>query len=204
MIADDIKRIAKADYWNEGIADVMREVEGMSAMRPLATLQAAVASKDDCRYLEIGTYKGLSARAAMKGNEGKHFTIVDSFEQEERYGPYREECARNLDAGNAADTNLVIADGIEYMRQYAGPRYDVVYYDGDHSYAHTLAAMSLMRYVSKPDAIFFMDDTNYSQVRSAMLTGCNDFDYRLIADFWTPQGAHSTWWNGWAIMERIL
>ena len=195
-----ITEILGEKYENAAIKQIMSEVAGMSSLRNLAILQACVRSFPKCAYLEIGLYKGLSARAAMLGNDSGTFHLVDSFVEEAKYGSYREECTRNINAGAAKDKHIYPMDGLTFLVTTGGVAYDVFYYDGDHAFDATYTALSMARYRVKKGGIILVDDTNYGHVRQAVMHTVNDFGYTVDFDLWTPHSATGYCWNGLMVL----
>ena len=182
--------------------DLCATVEGLSSPRCLAVINAAVSDIPDCVYCEIGAYKGLSARAAMLGNEGKEFHIVESFREVGIYGDYRETLLRNLDNGRGDNLTLHEIDGFQFLKHHAGKPFDVFYYDGEHSSQSTYYALSLARYHLKPGSIVFLDDTNGGLVRDGMMHAIHDFPFNLLRDWWSPKNGYTDgFWNGFAVLQ---
>ena len=152
--------------------DEYQSVPGWCSDIEAAALQAAA---DGRRVLEIGTWKGRSTIAMAATAES--ILAVDHFEGDgfagksnpshetlDRFAPYSEVIA------------VCVADW-RIVRELLDPsRFDLIYYDADHTYEATADFLDWAATLGKPLAIHDVDDNpNHAGVKRALVERFPDF-----------------------------
>jgi hypothetical protein len=181
------------------------EVEGLSDPKVCNFLNRLVAAMPaDQKYLEIGTFKGLTLCSAAFGNKGKHCIACDKFRFWNRYTGWgfaaRAAFNRNVDRykSNSATVEFHDMKSLTMFRKglVRGP-IGVFFYDGDHSYEATrdniLAAAPLL---ANP-AILLVDDWKDPIIQQGTRDAIKQAGLRIDWEKWLGQGATGrNFWNG--------
>ena len=121
------------------------QVAGYTAVNELAVLnEAARHLPEGEAYLEVGTFKGRSICAAVRGNAGKKFVVMENFMEFGMAGEMaREELMTNL-AEHASDADVELLEGDCFKLMVEPGALDrpvgVYFYDGEHTLlSHYLA-----------------------------------------------------------------
>ncbi len=151
------------------------EVEGLSDPKICNLLNRLVAAMPaDQKYLEIGTFKGLTLCSAAYGNKGKHCIACDKFRfwaKSTGWGfQARAAFHANIDRYKANSATIEFHDmkSLAMFRKglVKGP-IGVYFYDGNHRYEATrkniLAAVPLLA----PSSVLLVDDWQDPVVESA-------------------------------------
>lgn len=160
-----VERILAENNDFEGAKHLV-EVEGLSDPKVCNLLNRLVAAMPaDQKYLEIGTFKGLTLCSAAYGNKGKHCIACDKFRFWNKYTGWgfqaRASFYANVDRYKANSATVEFHDmkSLTMFRKglVKGP-IGVYFYDGDHSYTATrdniLAAVPLLA----PTSVLLVDD----------------------------------------------
>ncbi len=146
--------------------DVLEAVPGLAARNNLALVNLAASCLEPGEsYVEIGTFKGTSLIAAMRGNDGD-FVAIDSFTME---GGSRETLETNLARFGLAGAAILEGDAFELLRGGAlgERRVGVWYYDAFHSYEAQLDGLRLAEPHLADEAVLIVDDSDWEQVGRA-------------------------------------
>lgn len=177
----------------------IRFTDGMSGQRFRAFLNFLANSLNKFKYLEIGVWKGSTAKSVLYGTECKALLIDDwsQFGGPYRYAkrtlkPYLESnSARILEA----DFNSV---DFEIKKHEA----DLYFFDGPHdSQSHINGVLKINLLKSKL-VIFIVDDWNWNEVQTATRQTIKTISYNVIKEWEiTPNkidklGQFGSWHNG--------
>lgn len=176
------------------------EVNGFSTPAILSLIHTAVRSMpEDGVYCEIGVFQGRSARAAIAARRAEQkIVLVDDF-REIQYYPGADQSARMLDDGMHVFFHQM--ECFHFLRTYLGKPWSVFYYDAGHSFQDTYTALALGRHKLADDALVFVDDTNWGEVRNGVMLAVQDFGYKVVLDLSTPCNGYRTWWNGFMALQ---
>lgn len=200
-----VERILSENNEFEGAKHLV-EVEGLSDPKVCNFLNRLVAAMPaDQKYLEIGTFKGLTLCSAAYGNKGKHCIACDKFRFWNKYTGWgfaaRAAFYRNVERykENSATVEFHDMKSLTMFRKglVRGP-IGVYFYDGDHSYEATrdniLAAAPLL---ANP-AILLVDDWRDPIIQKGTRDAIQQAGLRIDWERWLGQGTTSgrNFWNG--------
>jgi hypothetical protein len=180
-------------------------VAGMSSPKVCSFLNRLVAQMPaNERYLEVGTWQGLTLLSAAYQNVEKVCIACDKFRFWGRWtGPgwrarrsfysnlrrYRDRCAY-------IDFHHTTCERLFAQKMVQAP-IGVYFFDGDHSEAGTCFGISAAGAVLSDHAVVLVDDWNMSGVRAGAQRGLSAGGLRIL---WQRelQGDHTKngWWNG--------
>ena len=161
----------------------------------------------ECRFLEIGSFKGASTVAALFDNDVSA-TCIDNFSQfRGARGPFE----ANIEQFHLrASIRLIDRDCFEVDSDELGP-FDVYLYDGGHTRRSHYLAIERFVATLAPLAVLVIDDWNWDRVREGTNQALQDLGISVLykKEIILPEddvkgmprhrGRHS-WWNGTCIM----
>lgn len=155
-------------------ADILK-LQGMSGNK-IRHLYNNIASMDECRYLEIGVWKGSSTCSAMCNNKIK-ITSIDNWS--EFKGPKDEffENASKFKGEN--DFDFIEKDCFKIDVDML-PKYNVFIYDGEHSELNQERALVYFKDCLDDTFIYMCDDWNWSKVRNGTRNGIKNGGYEVL------------------------
>lgn len=162
---------------------------------------------EDCRYLEVGTNIGASVCSAAYGNN-IHAVTFDNFIHHENPDSSRQQLKDNIK--KYCDGSVVIFREEDFAKvdksSNNGMKYNIYYYDGDHSEESTRIGTSYFQSWLCNPCIFVMDDMYYDQVKLGLEFGLAELEthgwivhrsWRYDNDFSEFKIENTTnWWNG--------
>jgi len=188
------------------LPDEIRQIEGMSGQRYRSLINKLVGSIPDARYLEIGSWAGSTAAAALYGNRVRALCI-DNWSQ---FGGPRELFFANI---KKVLTPNIRFDVIE--RDFRAVDYkdigsfNIYLFDGPHAEKDQYDGVMIAQPALANPFILIVDDWNWRQVRlgtfQALLdTRCQveaSIEIRTSRNNRHPglAGRHSDWHNGYFI-----
>ncbi len=193
---EQLKAIDGADY-----RDVLDAIPGLAAESNLALANLAASCLEPGESdVEVGTFRGTSLVAAMRGNDGKQFVAIDSWTME---GGSRAELEANLARFGLPTPTLLEGDAFALLRggALAGRAVGVYYYDAAHDYEQQLEALRLIEPYLAERALLIVDDTDWERVRRAT----DDYlaGQERATLLWETGGSdhgHPEWWEGVRIL----
>jgi predicted O-methyltransferase YrrM len=147
-------------------AALLADVGGLARANNLALLSLAASLLGPGEsYVEVGSYRGLSLIAAMRGHAGD-FVGIDDFSLGDG-GRARLEA--NL--ARYGQTGYTLLEGDAFRLLEAGAlgarRVGVYYYDAAHDYRAQVRALQLVEPYLVPGALMIVDDTDWPEVARA-------------------------------------
>jgi hypothetical protein len=181
------------------------DIEGMSGLRYRRLVNEIVASLPHPSYLEIGSWVGSTACAAMYGNRAE-VTCIDDWSE---FGG-RGEFLRNIDSAKNPNISFqhIEADfrQVDYGRLGS---FNIYFYDGPHAEADQYDAVRLTQAALAATHILIVDDWNWLDVRVGTLRGLADerlqvpfsIEIRTTQDNSHPvrDDSRSDWHNGYLL-----
>lgn len=181
------------------------DVVGLSSPKTCTLLNRLVASLDPAeRYLEIGTWQGLTLCSAAYGNAGKECVACDKFRFLGRFTGWGHRARRALhdnvrryrEGSARVEFHHVTSRDLFRNQLVRGP-IGVFFYDGDHSYEETHHALISAARLLSERATLLVDDYNDPVVREATEHALRDARIEVL---WrrTLAGAQDAkgFWNG--------
>lgn len=209
--------IVSADTQPMPANDILTGFSGEKLLNTLINL-SKVALDDDCVYLEVGVFQGLSL-LSVASNAGKNRAFgIDNFAFFDPDGK-NESIVRNridqLKLTNVTLINRDYEDALINLSEYIGDKkVGLFFVDGPHDYRSQLICLLLIQPYLADNAVIVVDDCNYRHVRLAN----SDFlqankDFKLFFEAYTTSHpnnmtpevlaqARKGWWNGVNVMVR--
>jgi protein O-GlcNAc transferase len=194
-VEEFLERVGQLD--GSAFRDVLDAIPGLAAEQNLALVNLAVSCLEPGEsYVEVGTLRGTSLVAAMRGNEDQDVVAIDSWQMS---GGGREVVETNLARFGLPTPTLIEGDAFELLRGGAlrGKRVGVYYWDAAHGYEEQLEGLRLVEPYLAERALLVVDDTDWAQVRRATA------DYlaeepraTLLFEALGDEHGHPEWWKG--------
>jgi predicted O-methyltransferase YrrM len=144
-------------------------------------------------YLEVGVLHGATLCSAIAGNPGLRAVGIDDFSQ---FDGKASDTLRNLGRFGRAD--LLIGDAFDFRPDRLG-KFDLFFYDGDHSAAATAQAVQHFRAALEEPALLLVDDYDWPEVQEGVRAGLEEAELPLQWSWHLPAEQPSDalgWWNG--------
>ncbi|MFM8979297.1 MAG: class I SAM-dependent methyltransferase [Planctomycetia bacterium] len=198
--------VAQALSPSPPLAPEVRALEGMSGQRYRALVGALLAQLPGARYLEVGSWLGSTACAALHGNHA-HGLCIDNWSL---FAGPKDEFLRTMQAlvQPPASWEHLEADfrAVDYTRLGC---FDVYLFDGPHGRQDQHAGVLLAQPALAPTCVLVVDDWNWAQVRLGTLEALRDLGAELHAclevrtsldgTHGEPRGRDSDWHNGYFV-----
>jgi hypothetical protein len=166
---------AKAQNNQSKINGEILNLEGMSGSRT-RHFYNNICSLENCRYLEIGTWKGSSICSAMYKNKAT-ITCIDNWEQFN--GPKNEFLVNFNKFKGENNANFIEKDCFKLDVKTLG-KFNVFLYDGDHTELSHYRALSYYYPCLDDIFIYICDDYNWKQVRDGTHNAINDLNLKIL------------------------
>lgn len=182
--------------------DMTAEVSGFTSPNELAILNlAARLMHDDEAYLEVGTFKGRSLCAAVRGNGDKVFYAMENFLEFGMAGQEaRAELLDNLaQHRQGADVRLLEGDCFRLMAESGliDRPVGVYFYDGEHTLLAHYLALAVVEPLLADEALVLVDDATWPVVRRAHRLFLDRHDGWTISATWDAEHDDDPRWaNG--------
>jgi hypothetical protein len=191
---------------DNGLPQAIHDVEGMSGQKYRSFINRFVRSLPDARYLEIGSWAGSTAVAALYGNKAKALCI-DNWSQ---FGGPKAKFAANIESIRSSDLDFSFIEQDFRTVDYASiGTFNVYLFDGPHSESDQYDGVMLPQQALAETYLLVVDDWNWCQVRLGTLRALKhagakiecSIEIRTSLDNSDPQiwGGHSDWHNGYFI-----
>lgn len=198
--------IEKASIFQSKLADDILNMEGMSG-NCTRHFYNNLCSLTDCRYLELGTWRGSSVCSAMYKNKSSLLCIDNWSEFNgpknvflENFNKYKGENKAHFIEKDCFKINRsdVLNLGLD--------KFNIYLYDAGHTERDQYLALT--KYINFLDDTFILvvDDWNWKRVQKGTRDAISDLNLRIVYekeilltrdDSHTPQPlARETWWNG--------
>ena len=191
---------------DSGLPRAIRDVEGMSGQKYRMFINRFIHSLPDARYLEIGSWAGSTAVAALYGNKARALCI-DNWSQ---FGGPKAKFVANIESIRSADLDFSFVERDFRTVDYASiGTFNVYLFDGPHSERDQYDGIVLPQRALAETYLLVVDDWNWFQVRVGTLQGLKDADCRIECSIeirTTLDNSHpdsfgndSDWHNGYLI-----
>jgi hypothetical protein len=199
-VEEFLERVRELD--GSAFRDVLDAIPGLAAEQNLALVNLAVSCLDPGEsYVEVGTLRGTSLVAAMRGNEDKDVVAIDSWQMS---GGGREVVEANLARFGLPTPALIEGDAFELLRAGAleGRRIGVYYWDAAHGYEEQLEGLRLVEPHLAARALLVVDDTDWTQVRRATADYLAEQPRATLAfEARGDEHGHPEWWKGVQVLS---
>jgi hypothetical protein len=189
-----------------GPPDFVRAIDGMSGQKYRTFINNLVGLTPDARYLEVGSWGGSTATAALYGNSVKALCI-DNWSQ---YGGPKATFFANIERvrSSAVDFQFIEMDFRRVDYTSLG-HFNIFLFDGPHEEQDQYDGVMVARPALDKNFVLIVDDWNWRQVRIGTFRAIRDAGYsiacsieiRTTQDNSEPSvnGKNSDWHNGYFI-----
>lgn len=202
------KAFARALTNDSKLPQSIRNIEGMSGQIYRSFINNLVESYVDARYLEIGSWQGSTATAALYGNTAK-CVCVDNWSD---LGGPKEEFFANIEMvrSDKIDFKFIEQDFRKVDYRTLG-RFNIYMFDGPHTKIDQYDGIIVVQPALEKSYILIVDDWNWQDVRDGTLGALVETDCRI--ESWievrtTFDNSHprfalkeSDWHNGYFIAQ---
>jgi hypothetical protein len=201
-----IQAVGKAIVGMTKLPKEIFELEGMSSSANRALLNNLC--DGDGHYLEVGSWKGSTFISALFNNTQCKGVSIDSHKQFDNceFKTTAEEleknCKTNLTGGEKY--TLLTADSFEYKFP-ADKKFDIYFYDGDHSYESQYKALTCMYDNLQPFFYYICDDYSLNRCEKGTKDALQKLNLEVITEFklygnqGIPECRYSGFWNGFYV-----
>lgn len=161
--------------------------------------------KDKSTYLEVGSYLGATAVAALDGNK-LHAYFVDNWKDDIQ--AYRDDIALPQNSKDVFIHNVKKYKGENQVSVFHSDLFDVdlteikpidvFFYDGPHDYVTTSNAIQYYSSVFADECIVIVDDANFDGVVDGAENGLSRIGFDVVYRKIVLNDIESSdeWWNG--------
>jgi hypothetical protein len=190
----------------DGPPEFVRAIDGMSGQKYRTFINNLVGSHTDARYLEIGSWAGSTATAALYGNSVKA-VCIDNWSQ---FGGPRSTFFDNMEhvRSPAVDFQFIESDFRRVDYSSLG-HFNIFLFDGPHEELDQYDGIMVARPALDKSFVLIVDDWNYRRVRLGTFRAVRDAEYSIVSsiEIRTTQdnshapvwGKKSDWHNGYFI-----
>ena len=186
------------------LPDEIRGIEGMSGQKYRTLINSLVRTYADPRYLEIGSWSGSTATAALHGNTAQALCI-DNWSQ---FGGPRSEFFSNMGKVLSEDIKFgFLEQDFRRVDYRAIGLFNIYLFDGPHEEADQYQGVTIAQPALLDPFILIVDDWNWRAVRIGTFRGLVDakcrvefsIEIRTTRDNTHPLvwGKASEWHNGY-------
>lgn len=185
IIGDDKKTYSKNIYKSlkKSLNDEFKipewiiSLNGMSGKRYRYFINNLIESLDDARYLEVGSWKGSTASAAIFSNS-VHSVCIDNWSQ---FGNVREEFLHNIrKCCSETATNDVYENDFRNVDYKNIGKFNIYFFDGPHEIQDQYDGISLALPALDDEFILIVDDWNDPRPREGTQNAIKDLDIKIL------------------------
>jgi hypothetical protein len=189
------------------LPDFIRLIDGMSGQKYRTFINTLVGSHPDARYLEIGSWAGSTATAALYGNSVK-VLCIDDWSQ---FGGPRATFFANIERVLSPTVDFKFVEKDFRSIDYASlGHFNIYLFDGPHEESDQYDGIMVVRPALDKLFVLIVDDWNWRQVRLGTFRAIRDSGYSISSsiEIRTTQddshppvyGKNSDWHNGYFIV----
>ena len=188
------------------LPDSVRLMSGMSGKKYRYLINNLISFITDARYLEVGSWKGSTACAAMHGNKCK-VTCIDNWSH---HGTDNRDFFNNTKESLSDDVDFTVIEKDFREVDYSSlGKYNVYFFDGPHEEKDQYDGVALAQDALDHEYILIVDDYNFDRVRKGTQNAIKDLNLKVSAevtvltsiddDVPTVHHEKSEWHNGYYI-----
>jgi hypothetical protein len=184
----------------------------MSGQKYRTFINNFVGSHPDARYLEIGSWQGSTAAAALNGNSVKALCI-DNWSQ---FGGPKSAFLANIERVRSQSPDVdfrFIENDFRRVDYTSLGRFNIFLFDGPHEELDQYDGIMVARPALEKSFVLIVDDWNWRQVRVGTFRAIRDAGYSIASsiEIRTTQdnthapvhGKNSDWHNGYFIAVLV-
>lgn len=207
LLADKLQKATiSALELDHKLPDSVRLMSGMSGKKYRYLINNLISFIRDARYLEVGSWKGSTACAAMHGNKCK-VTCIDNWSH---HGTNNQDFFSNTKDSLSDQIDFtVIENDFRQVNYNDIGKYNVYLFDGPHEEVDQYDGIVLVQNALDHEYILIVDDYNYHRVRKGTESAIKDLNLKVLAsvtvlssidgDVPTVHHEKSEWHNGYYI-----
>jgi hypothetical protein len=195
----------------DGLADFVRQIDGMSGQKYRTLINSLVKYHPDARYLEVGSWSGSTAASAMYGNTVK-VLCIDNWSQ---FGGPKALFFENIERVCSPSVKFTFIESDFRQVDYNSLGFFNIYlFDGPHEEQDQYDGITTARPALDRRVIVIVDDWNWPSVRIGTFRALYDMRYsiessieiRTTLDNSHPsvEGKNSDWHNGYFLAVCTL
>jgi hypothetical protein len=175
----------------------IRAIKGMSGQRYRTFINTLIEALDRPRYLEIGSWLGSTAAAAIYGN-GVQAVCIDNWSQ---FSGTREQFLANIEKAKSNNSALhLIERDFREVDYHALDKFNVYFFDGPHSAVDQKDGILVVQPCLTNRFVLIVDDWNFGKVRSGTMRGLLAARCRIESSIQVRTTNDNTdWHNGYLI-----
>lgn len=186
------------------ISKITNEIINMEGMSGTLTrhFYNNLLGMENSKYLEIGTWKGSTACAAMCGNKGT-VVCIDNWSE---FGGPKQEFLINFEKFKGENNATFIEKDCFQVDVSTLPKFNIYMYDGNHSFDSHYRALKHYYDSLEDTFIYIVDDWNGKPIRESTKQSIQDLQFNVLYEkeirlTWDNTHTHvdigsKTWWNG--------
>lgn len=198
-----------------GLPDFVLGMDGMSGQKYRTFINNFVGSHPDARYLEIGSWQGSTAAAALHGNSVKALCIDNWSQFGGPKSAFHANIARVQSQSPAVDFRFIESDFRQVDYSSLG-RFNIFLFDGPHEEQDQYDGIIVALPALAKTFVLIVDDWNWRQVRVGTFRAVIDSGYSIASSIEIRTttnnaqplvpGKNSDWHNGYfiAVLESTL
>jgi hypothetical protein len=194
----------KADRNISRLSEKVRRIEGMSGQKYRSFINNFVHATLDARYLEIGSWAGSTATAALFDNQAKALCI-DNWSE---FGSPRLAFFVNMGTVRSEKVDFrVIEDDFRSVDYSSVGSFNIYVFDGPHKEVDQYDGIMLVQPALTERFLLIVDDWNWREVRDGTFKGLSDARCRIESSIEVRttldnshaviRGKTSDWHNGY-------
>jgi hypothetical protein len=155
---------------NDGgkLPPAIRAIKGMSGQKYRTLINTLIGALNRPRYLEIGSWLGSTAAAAIFGNR-VDAVCIDNWSE---FDGTKEQFIANISLASSANARLeLIEDNFFNVDYFALGKFNVYLFDGPHSENDHVCGITVVQPCLADRFILIIDDWNWSAVRIGTMRG---------------------------------
>lgn len=174
---------------------------GRALMNNLAEL-----IKDDLRYLEVGTERGVAYVSVMNGHSPKYSCVIDPWPNADWLKPdFDENVFRFVPDLRYNQLNLITEDCFQVAPSRIKSKINFFFYDAMHDHTNQKKAYTHFNELFDDVFLTVVDDFNDPAARSGTVEAFTELGYKLLyqkilpTEYWDQKGGAgnpNTYWNG--------
>ncbi len=145
----------------------VRSIKGMSGQRYRTLINTLIENLDHARYLEIGSWLGSTAAAAMYGNRVQA-VCIDNWSQ---FTGTREQFLANMEQARSSGALRLVEQDFRTIDYGALGKFNVYFFDGPHRERDHEDGIVVVQPCLEDRFILIVDDWNWRAVRLGTMRG---------------------------------
>jgi hypothetical protein len=179
-LADKLQKATMAALeLDHKLPDSVRLMSGMSGKKYRYLINNLISFIRDARYLEVGSWKGSTACAAMHGNTCK-VTCIDDWSH---HGTNNQDFFNNTKDSLSDNIEFTVIEKDFRQVEYGNiGKYNVYFFDGPHEEIDQYDGVVLAQNALDFEYILIVDDYNFDRVRKGTQSAIKDLNLKVLAE----------------------